>query len=264
MNNYKELNGAVFVISLKNSARRSHIIKEFSKIDLDFEFIDAVEGKTLKLKEDPRINYEKVSKYPSWLTPGMIGCSLSHINCYERIISENLDFALIFEDDICFHSDIKELIFCVKQNSFPSEVTMFYYQSFDEIILENDKLKKITARFSITELKKEQTLISTAGYMIGREAALKMRNYLLPVHTGPDSWKEFCDNNLIKKINVIYPMPCYNACFHREIYHKGRLKHRIIESVGNFIDRLKMPFLQSYLRKRRSLYIKKTQKIKIR
>lgn len=33
---------------------------------------------------------------------GVIGCCLSHLKCYNKIINSNDDYALIFEDDCCF------------------------------------------------------------------------------------------------------------------------------------------------------------------
>ncbi|MCC6308004.1 MAG: glycosyltransferase family 25 protein [Chitinophagaceae bacterium] len=263
MNTQMTMKGAIFVISLLKSKRRENIIREFEKIKVDFEFFDAVDGKTLDLKNDPEINWEVVKKYPTWLTPGMIGCSLSHIKCYEKIIERGLDFALILEDDACFHIDISALSEKIIQNSTKSEVSLFFYQSFDEILLDKSKFKKINEDYSIVELRKDQKLISTCGYLIGRDAAKKMKDYLLPIHTGPDSWKEFRDHNLISSLNAVYPMPCYNGLFHREIDHKGKLKHRIIESIGNLIRKFNIPIFQSIQKKRRLKYINKTQRIRI-
>ena len=123
MNNLKDLNAKIFVISLEGSRRRKHVIKEFKKYDLEFEFIDAVNGKYLKLDSDPRINYEHVLKRPRWLTPGAVGCALSHVKCYQKVVDEKLDFALIFEDDICINQDILTLVKNIKKITKEDEAT---------------------------------------------------------------------------------------------------------------------------------------------
>ena len=44
------------------------------------------------------------------LTPSEIGCALSHLKIYEEIIKRNLEFALIFEDDILIHEDFNLIL----------------------------------------------------------------------------------------------------------------------------------------------------------
>jgi glycosyl transferase family 25 len=50
--------------------------------------------------------YEILNKNKN-LTKSEIGCSLSHLWCLNQIIKEKLSNAIIFEDDIIFHIDLK-------------------------------------------------------------------------------------------------------------------------------------------------------------
>lgn len=68
--------------------------KHLSELGLEFEMLDAVDGNSLSEQEiknllAPGANY----------IPGVVGCYLSHINAYQRIIDQNIDMALILEDD---------------------------------------------------------------------------------------------------------------------------------------------------------------------
>jgi glycosyl transferase family 25 len=248
---------------MEHSPRRQHVIREFGKHKIDFEFINAVVGKKIDLRNDPRVNYSAVEKYPGWLTHGMIGCALSHIYCYNKIIEKGLDFAIIFEDDIILDEMINDIIENVKKMVFPDAVTMLYYQSFNDIILEKKSFKNITGEYSIADALPDQTLISTAAYVIGKNVAGKMINYLLPVHTSPDSWKEFRDNKLLDKIYLVHPIPVYNACFQTEIQHNVKLKHRIIEALGRVLNKIPIQFIQKLLIKRRRRMIDSLQRIKV-
>lgn len=93
MNN---LNKKVFVISLKNSIeRREYITKLFNLEKINFEFFDAVNGKEMK----------KEIYSDNALNPGEIGCLLSHLNIYKRIVDLSINQSLIFEDDVEFEKN---------------------------------------------------------------------------------------------------------------------------------------------------------------
>ena len=67
-----------FVISLSenNNDRRKSVCNQLEKVKLSFEFIDAVDGKTIVKENDIRL-----SDHSSWMRNGQLGCSLSHFKC---------------------------------------------------------------------------------------------------------------------------------------------------------------------------------------
>lgn len=93
----------IFVINLDGSTKRLERLKsEFERIGLDFERIPAVDGRKLSdnqiLKHySPKLNRKK---YFVPLSKPEIGVYISHLKACEKIISENLDFGIILEDDI--------------------------------------------------------------------------------------------------------------------------------------------------------------------
>lgn len=100
----------IFVINLRDRKdRRDNIKRIFSKQGIsNYSFITAVNGKEL----DNSI----ISKCRSWLQRAIyregflgsseIGCALSHLKIYKKIVDENLEGALIFEDDVFFEKKI--------------------------------------------------------------------------------------------------------------------------------------------------------------
>ena len=106
-------NFKVFVVNLdKDKERLKNIIIELKKQKLkNYEIIKAVEGDKFT---DTRINF-LVSKNKNFLNPSNtkmsrseIGCALSHIKIYKKILKTNLDYALILEDDAVFLNDFSE------------------------------------------------------------------------------------------------------------------------------------------------------------
>lgn len=92
----------IYLINLKKDVNRlNKVLQQFKKFNIkNFEIVEAVDGKSLS-KEQIVQNYDKQSaeKLVRNLSPSEIGCALSHIEAFRRIIKENKR-CLIIEDDI--------------------------------------------------------------------------------------------------------------------------------------------------------------------
>jgi len=101
-----------FVINLDSRRDRYHsFVKQLknSGFNISVQRSEAVVGKDLDLSKIPlaqkaqnELGQLSQSGYRTkhyQLTPGAIGCYLSHVNLWKKIADENLDNVLIFEDD---------------------------------------------------------------------------------------------------------------------------------------------------------------------
>ena len=92
----------VYVISLADCARRRQAVSDaLLAIGLEFEFVDAVDGRTglpdnPAFKVDPRT---MMTKHGRDLSDGEIATALSHRLAYQRLLESGQDHALILEDD---------------------------------------------------------------------------------------------------------------------------------------------------------------------
>jgi glycosyl transferase family 25 len=110
----------IFVINLDASIFRMGECQN-QLCDYDFERISAVDGSQLEHNEltqfyDVDLNRQQ---YHSLLTLGEIGCYLSHRKVWQKIVDEQLDFALVLEDDFINNTDISELVHNVAQIKQP-------------------------------------------------------------------------------------------------------------------------------------------------
>lgn len=89
------------VISLVSAQdRRSQLVARLNAAGLDYRFIDAVLGRTLPASEVRRVAPRLfMPRYARNLTPGEIGCSLSHKLALEAFLETSEPMALILEDD---------------------------------------------------------------------------------------------------------------------------------------------------------------------
>jgi GR25 family glycosyltransferase involved in LPS biosynthesis len=87
----------IFIINLeKDKDRFSNITKQLKKYNCNYERINAVNGNSL---------------YPNNtnLTNAQLGCYLSHIKTVEAIYNQNLDNAIILEDDVTLAPNFNEI-----------------------------------------------------------------------------------------------------------------------------------------------------------
>lgn len=96
----------VFLINLDRSPDRlARCAPMLDQLGLTWERVPAVEGKALDPAHLASLNPHP-APHGEWfrkLTPGELGCFLSHLRCWQLIEERGLDCALILEDDFNIH-----------------------------------------------------------------------------------------------------------------------------------------------------------------
>jgi glycosyl transferase family 25 len=104
----------VFVINLNRSvARRKLIENKLNHYNIPFEIFSAIDGSELSVEDFVRIRTNAgffKKKYGREMNEGEIGCALSHINLYKKIVLDKTSHAIILEDDIEFDARLKHLV----------------------------------------------------------------------------------------------------------------------------------------------------------
>ena len=95
-----------YLINLKESTeRKERVLKDISRYSLlDLEVVEAVDGKKLIEEENDFLFDRKrfIREYAREPATGEIGCTLSHRECYRRLLASDNEYALILEDDVRF------------------------------------------------------------------------------------------------------------------------------------------------------------------
>jgi glycosyl transferase family 25 len=102
----------IFVISLDRAVeRREHMKSLFQKLGLQVTFVSGVDGRALTPEQRNRYKPALARRiYGCEMTDSEIGCYLSHYGIYARMTRENIDTALIIEDDISCVDDLKRIV----------------------------------------------------------------------------------------------------------------------------------------------------------
>ncbi|OIM99389.1 glycosyl transferase [Idiomarina sp. MD25a] len=112
------MNYKVFLINLDRSTERlEKAAQQLNRLNVPFERIAAVDGSQLtKAEIDTAFDIEQAERRTAYnLTIGEMGCYLSHVNCWRRIIAEALDFAIVLEDDLVLDDDFPKAIAEIEQ-----------------------------------------------------------------------------------------------------------------------------------------------------
>lgn len=173
----------IFIINLKkDTEKKEHMQKLCKKYSLECQFIDAVYGKDLSEKEKDEV-YDKnraLKERGRELTPGEIGCALSHMNVYKKMKEENIEKALILEDDITFNESLIDVL--NSANDFPKDwecmlLNYYWMVPYEKLYCFSFwEKKKIGKHFK--SMRFIALMHSTAGYMISYSGALKLMTTL--------------------------------------------------------------------------------------
>ncbi len=168
-----------FISDSKNADRRNSVYKECKKIGITPCFFDAVMGKDLSQKELTRLVFHN-----NFLTPGEIGCALSHLGVYREFLSTNQNHVFVFEDDAIFShlltSDvIKELEEFIDSQDNPSLL----------VLQKSIYRKSLVAKKQNIEIYDAHNLFCTHGYVLNRSAAKNIIEIQTPIRFEIDAFK---------------------------------------------------------------------------
>ena len=103
----------ILVVNLTRSKeRRVYMQEQLDAFGVRYEFYSAVDGNALTPQQRACYSEEEsVRQFGYPLTNGEIGCALSHLQIYEKMVAEDIAELLILEDDAAIKKDFFSIIF---------------------------------------------------------------------------------------------------------------------------------------------------------
>ena len=97
----------IYVISLARAReRRAAISGHLRALGLEYELVDGVDGRALPAEEHARLLAPGVT----FQSPGVVGCYMSHMAVYRRLIEAGDTAALVLEDDAALNPAVVPLL----------------------------------------------------------------------------------------------------------------------------------------------------------
>jgi GR25 family glycosyltransferase involved in LPS biosynthesis len=195
-----------FVINLeRRKDRYEHIMNNYHSNNYSLEIIKAYDGRQVENNSEEyenirnyflksiENNLQKTDNYPylsvNNIKNGELGCFLSHIIIWKKMIDENIDKAIIYEDDCLFTSNFENKLKNILEN-LPPQINMVWlggkwcdmYSS-----IENKGFNDFISIFN------EKFPYCAFSYLISLEGAKKLYYYAHNIFKGklPVDWFMF-------------------------------------------------------------------------
>lgn len=171
-----------FVVNLaKSTDRMASISSQLTESKVEYERIEAVYGRNLSKEEYGR----SVSSFHAFLargrklTDGEVGCALSHLEIYRRMIAERISVAVALEDDIIIDPRFTKAL---------GEIESFISPDKPQVVMLSTLGSRDVGKIGIV---KTMSAICTDGYVITLPAAKIILHANYPVVTVADSWSRW-------------------------------------------------------------------------
>ncbi len=173
----------ILVINLeKNKERMAFMDRQLKAFGLDYERIPAVYGATLT-KDERKKCFARFHSFLAMghsLKPGEIGCSLSHISCYKRILAEGWDGAFVLEDDVMVKPEFLQTAETIRANRLSGHPQVFILSALS-----------VMDKKASPSVERIGGAMGADGYWISREAAAIIVRANDPIVTVADRWNRW-------------------------------------------------------------------------
>jgi glycosyl transferase family 25 len=260
----------VFVITLPHATQKQMQMRDrLQSLNIPFEFVEGVDGRLLSEEELQKVfDKEKSYNHYKWyrnrigsagieLSRGEIGCVLARRKIFQKMINENIDRAIVLEDDVFVTEDflpvVEKIIVCLNYNSVGKNLVIKLDNTISNYNGICIKLKKFLIHFLRPiqlRIDKELAIVKTAmnfggaqGYYIDNVAASTMLNLNYPIFVS-DEWNYYARFITVRALNkVIAPVKNMGS----DIWSDGVCKHISIPLKYRYIGIMKKMIMKIYL-----------------
>ncbi len=204
----------IFVINLKRSPnRKANISKQLDALNLDYQFIEAVDGAQFTPHEVVENYGEQVFYTNTYnhqrITLGSLGCLLSHIKFYELMIDHNIPIACVLEDDAELSPRFPEVLnSTVLQKVSWGTLLLGHYSKYRKSYNKGAEAvywkKKVCPGHYIARVA--EFPFTTIGYLVKLPTAKKLRDLAYPIRM-PADWVTG-NTELVGDVLRIITPPC--------------------------------------------------------
>lgn len=197
-----------YVITLERATERHAVMEaQLSASGLSYEVVFGVDGYQMSSSDRAKLVDEAaVKRSPGWLTPGMVGCVLSHRRVYQLIAMAQDGPALVLEDDAVLPSNLAVLVSAMLPHVPPDGLVLLDFRSMKPCRLSRSGAIRVDGHELLSPIDPRQP-ISGLAYLVGETAAAKMAEVAIPVRWGPDSWGEYVAAGAIGSLRCVLPRP---------------------------------------------------------
>lgn len=159
--------------------------RHLDMLGLQYEFFEGVDGFNLNQEELLRVCNQKWANrhIGRLLLPGEIGCALSHLGVYRRIVDQKLPFALVLEDDAQLLPAVVPVLKVFEQRMSSNTGSLYLLSGGAEL---EETTLMLTGEYIMARVISAAYLAH--AYVVSLEGAKRLLTALFPVVQVADDW----------------------------------------------------------------------------
>lgn len=242
----------VWIINLKRDTEKLIFMQtQMQRLGIDYQIIEAIDGRSLD--EDQKAPYSRsiaLRDFGRELTPGEIGCALTHIRIWNLMVERNIDELLILEDDV--HLGIGLIEVLKHRDRFPADYQHVNFSTNARQI----PFGEFVADIYRTSRHGERPYL-TSAYLLTKAGALNLLNLVSPLYMPIDNFITITDiisYGIFPRVTVLAETPSSigrrwenmpNVTFGQK---KWRQFKEILKSIAIFFGATEQGMISTHLK----------------
>lgn len=191
------MNLKAFVINLDFEVeRKAFMAQQLEAAGIAYDIISAVKGKALDPAYVKKVYDEaqtlKVQGKP--LSLGEIGCALSHLSVYRKMLDTDQAVSLVLEDDALLHQDLVQVLQPLV-DSMAAETKPIIYLLTHLIRYQGRQSVPVSPGYTLHPVV---DACCAHGYLVNKAAAQEMLALFDPITYPIDAWKRIAETGRIR------------------------------------------------------------------
>ena len=199
-----------FVLNLASATQRREAMQQvLTQHGIQANWFDAVDGRVMSSEDIAKhCALDIAARVYGTMSRAEIGCALSHLGIYRRMVEQNIACAVILEDVVLLAKDFASLL---DNNSGVASL----FRADESVMLQLTHVER-GYRFGARRLGARRIVRPhggiwlTSGYFITLAAAKRMIEGAYPVQTSADHWRYFEQEGLLE-LHVLTPNAVWEA-----------------------------------------------------
>jgi glycosyl transferase, family 25 len=242
----------VFVINLQRSGeRRDHTTQQLNNLGLHFQIVEAIDGTELsdnKIRNNPDFGIYKFGMHSRYLLKEEIGCTLTHLKIFRKMVDEKIELACILEDDNDYTNDFKDILENIRSHSSDWDLLYLGHRSGPSSNEAQSRKKRELKPFNHFIGEAVEVPYGSHAYIINSEAAKKLLGCAYPINMPFDSFIGKGSASGIRTFLLSPPCVTSNTVFNSTIYTDQDILYStpFWKFVGHIIGKIYLwfPFLR--------------------
>jgi glycosyl transferase family 25 len=251
-----------YVINMRRSPeRRKNITAQLTAHGIDYEIIEAVDGRVLDLT-DPQVIKSIAPSFRAedWFLPTHVACAMSHLSAYRKVLEADLPWALVMEDDVTIPADLPVIAEAVAAQLTGAEVALLNFDSDQVVTVSRQGAADLPSGRELVLPLDVHVPVSAAGYVITREACERITKGALPIRAKIDDWGHVYDERMIDGLRCVVPLaimkdPSFGSTI--GYYADDSIKARMLK----LSSRLNLPVIERAVARRRERIWRKYRQV---